>query len=148
MRSAETALEAAHNRLRILGRSEEQIKKFQETRQSSAETPISSPIAGTVVQRKIGPGQFISSSASDPVFVIGDLSTVWLTAFVRESEAADITVGRQRLDNLSTAARAGRLACTLGTNDDAAALVREHAVARIDRNLAADRNWNLSPVRM
>ena len=25
--------------------------------------------------------------ASDPVFVIGDLSTVWLTAFVRETEA-------------------------------------------------------------
>ncbi|WP_441268392.1 efflux RND transporter periplasmic adaptor subunit [Bradyrhizobium sp. 215_C5_N1_1] len=94
MRSAETALEAAHNRLRILGRSEDQITKFQETRQISAETPITSPIGGTVVQRKIGPGQFISSSASDPVFVIGDLSTVWLTAFVRESEAADIAIGQ------------------------------------------------------
>ena len=93
MRSAETALEAAHNRLRILGRSEEQITKFQETRQISADTPIYSPIGGTVVQRKVGPGQFISSGASDPVFVIGDLSTVWLTAFVRESETADIAVG-------------------------------------------------------
>jgi membrane fusion protein, heavy metal efflux system len=94
MRSAETGLEAAHNRLRILGRSEEQITKFQETRQISAETPIYSPIGGTVVQRKIGPGQFINSGASDPVFVIGDLSTVWLTAFVRESEAADVAVGQ------------------------------------------------------
>jgi cobalt-zinc-cadmium efflux system membrane fusion protein len=94
MRSAETGLEAAHNRLRILGRSEEQITKFQETRQISAETPIYSPIGGTVVQRKIGPGQFISSGAIDPVFVIGDLSTVWLTAFVRESEAADVAVGQ------------------------------------------------------
>lgn len=94
MRSAETALEAAHNRLRILGRSEEQIAKFQETRQISADTPIYSPIGGTVVQRKVGPGQFISSGASDPVFVIGDLSTVWLTAFVRESETADIAVGQ------------------------------------------------------
>jgi membrane fusion protein, heavy metal efflux system len=46
------------------------------------------------VQRKIGPGQFINAGASDPVFVIGDLSTVWLTAFVRESEAADIAVGQ------------------------------------------------------
>src|ERR1700761_6222864 len=95
LRSAETALEAAHNRLRILGRSEEQITKFQETRQISAETPIYSPIGGTVVQRKIGPGQFISSGASDPAFVIGDLSTVWLTAFVRESEAADVAVGQE-----------------------------------------------------
>jgi membrane fusion protein, heavy metal efflux system len=93
MRSAETALEAAHNRLRILGRSEEQISAFQQTRQISADTPIYSPIAGTVVQRKVGPGQFISSGASDPVFVIGDLSTVWLTAFVRETEASGVAVG-------------------------------------------------------
>ena len=94
MRSAETALEAVRNRLRILGRSEEQIATFEQTRQISADTPIYSPIAGTVVQRKIGPGQFISSGATDPVFVIGNLSTVWLTAFVRETEAAGVAVGQ------------------------------------------------------
>jgi cobalt-zinc-cadmium efflux system membrane fusion protein len=95
VRSAETALEAAHNRLRILGRSEEQISSFQETRQISADTPINSPIEGTVVQRKVGPGQFISSGASDPVFVIGDFSTVWLLAFVRETEASGVAVGQE-----------------------------------------------------
>jgi membrane fusion protein, heavy metal efflux system len=95
MRAAETALEAAHNRLRILGRSEEQISAFQQTRQMSADTPIYSPIGGTVIQRKAGPGQFISSGASDPVFVIGDLSTVWLTAFVRETEASGVAVGQE-----------------------------------------------------
>jgi membrane fusion protein, heavy metal efflux system len=95
MRSAETALEAAHNRLRILGRSEEQITSFEQTRQISADTPIYSPLAGTVVQRKVGPGQFINSAASDPVFVIGDLSTLWLLAFVRESEASDVRVGQE-----------------------------------------------------
>jgi membrane fusion protein, heavy metal efflux system len=94
MRSAETAVEAARNRLRILGRSQEQISTFEETRQISADTPIYSPLGGTVVQRKVGPGQFVNSGASDPVFVIGDLSTVWLIAFVRESEAADVRVGQ------------------------------------------------------
>jgi membrane fusion protein, heavy metal efflux system len=94
-RAAETALEAVHNRLRILGRSEDQITQFQQTRQISADTPIYSPIAGTVVTRKVGPGQFIAAGASDPVFVIGDLSTVWLTAFVRESEAADVRLGQE-----------------------------------------------------
>jgi cobalt-zinc-cadmium efflux system membrane fusion protein len=95
LRSAETALEAAHNRLRILGRSEEQITSFEQTRQISADTPIYSPLAGTVVQRKVGPGQFVNSGASDPVFVIGDLSTLWLLAFVRESEASDVRVGQE-----------------------------------------------------
>jgi membrane fusion protein, heavy metal efflux system len=95
VRAAETALEATHNRLRILGRSEEQIAAFQKTRQISGDTPIYSPLEGTVVQRKVGPGQYITTGASDPVFVIGDLSTVWLTAFVRESEAADVRVGQE-----------------------------------------------------
>jgi cobalt-zinc-cadmium efflux system membrane fusion protein len=95
MRSTETALEAAHNRLRILGRSEEQIATFERTRQMSADTPINSPIGGTVIQRKVGPGQFINSGASDPVFLIGDLSSVWLTAFVRETEASDVAVGQE-----------------------------------------------------
>jgi cobalt-zinc-cadmium efflux system membrane fusion protein len=94
MRSAETALEAVRNRLRILGRTEEQIATFEQTRQISADTPIYSPLAGTVVQRKIGPGQFVNSGASDPVFVIGDLSRVWLTAFVRETEASGVAVGQ------------------------------------------------------
>src|SRR6201995_3817428 len=85
-RAAETALEAVHNRLRTLGRSEDQITQFQQSRQISAETPIYSPIAGTVVARKVGPGQFISAGASDPVFVIGDRAPGWRTDGVRESE--------------------------------------------------------------
>jgi len=95
MRASVTAVEAVHNRLRILGRSEEEIKRFEQTRQVDADTPIPSPIAGTVVQRKVGPGQYVNSGASDPVFVIGDLSTVWLTAFVRETDAAKVRRGQQ-----------------------------------------------------
>ena len=95
MRSAETALEAARNRLRILGRSDEDITAFQDKGRISAETPISAPIAGTIVQRKVGPGQYVSAGASDPVFVIGDLSTVWLVAFVRETDSAAVRVGEE-----------------------------------------------------
>jgi membrane fusion protein, heavy metal efflux system len=94
MRSSDTAVEAARNRLRILGRSDEEIAAFQEKRQIKPDTPIYSPIEGTVVQRKVGPGQYINSGATDPAFVIGDLSTVWLTAFVRETDAANVSVGQ------------------------------------------------------
>ncbi|MBI5130480.1 MAG: efflux RND transporter periplasmic adaptor subunit [Rhodopseudomonas palustris] len=94
MQSATTALEAARNRLRILGLTESAITAFQDKGKINPETTIYAPIAGTVVQRKIGPGQYVNAGASDPVFVIGDLSTVWLTAFVRESEAADVEVGQ------------------------------------------------------
>ncbi|MCP3373139.1 efflux RND transporter periplasmic adaptor subunit [Bradyrhizobium cajani] len=94
MRSSGTALEAARNKLRILGFTDETIKAFQDRGAINPEITIYSPIAGTVVQRKIGPGQYVNSGASDPVFVIGDLSTVWLTAFVRESDAAAVCIGQ------------------------------------------------------
>lgn len=95
MRSSETALEAARNRLRILGLSEEDITAFQDKGRINREATIVAPITGTVVQRKIGPGQYVNSAASDPVFVIGDLSTVWITAYVRETEASDVAVGQE-----------------------------------------------------
>ena len=95
LRSTQTALEAAHNKLRILGLSDEAVATFKEKGRINPETTIYAPIAGTVVQRKIGPGQYVSAGASDPVFVIGDLSTVWLTAFVRETETSAVTVGQQ-----------------------------------------------------
>jgi cobalt-zinc-cadmium efflux system membrane fusion protein len=94
-RSAETALEAARNKLRILGLTDDDVATFRQKGRINPETTIFSPIAGTVVQRKIGPGQYISTGASDPVFVIGDLSTVWLTAFVRETDAAIVSVGQE-----------------------------------------------------
>lgn len=95
LRSTQTALEAARNKLRILGLSDEAISTFQEKGRINPETTIFAPIAGTVVQRKIGPGQYVNAGASDPVFVIGDLSTVWLTAFVRETEASAVAVGQE-----------------------------------------------------
>lgn len=94
MRSSVTALEAARNKLRILGFTDEAINAFQNKGSINPEITIYAPISGTVVQRKVGPGQYVNSGASDPVFVIGDLSTVWLTAFVRESDAAAVSVGQ------------------------------------------------------
>ena len=95
LRSTQTALEAARNKLRILGLTDEAITTFQEKGRINPETTISAPIAGTVVQRKIGPGQYVNSGASDPVFVIGDLSSVWLTAFVRETQTSAVAVGQE-----------------------------------------------------
>jgi membrane fusion protein, heavy metal efflux system len=94
MRSSESALEAVRNRLRILGRTDEEVMAFQEHGRISPETPIYAPISGTVVQRKVGPGQYVNQGASDPVFVIGDLTTVWLLANVRESDASKVRVGQ------------------------------------------------------
>ena len=98
-RAALVALEAARNRLRILGKTDDEIAQFQDKGVISPETPIYSPIAGTVVSRKIGPGQYVntganSAGANETPFIIGDLSTVWLYAYVRETDAPKVQVGQ------------------------------------------------------
>ena len=93
-RSAQTLLEAAQNKLHILGFGDDDITTLQQKGRLNPETTVFAPIGGTVVQRKAGPGQYVSTGASDPVYVIGDLSTVWLIAFVRESDADNVAVGQ------------------------------------------------------
>ncbi|MCX7366837.1 MAG: efflux RND transporter periplasmic adaptor subunit [Alphaproteobacteria bacterium] len=93
VRSAEIAAAAARNRLRILGRSDSDIDQLEKMDRISAETVVSAPIGGTVIQRKVGLGQYIAVGGNDPVFTVGDLSSVWLIANVRESDAPKMKVG-------------------------------------------------------
>lgn len=93
-RSAEIALAAVKNRLRILGKSDDDIRRLESAAKMSAEAVVTAPIAGTVIQRKVGLGQYITAGASDPIFLIGDLSTVWLVANVRETDAPLMRVGQ------------------------------------------------------
>jgi cobalt-zinc-cadmium efflux system membrane fusion protein len=94
MRSSEVALEATRNRLRILGKTDAEITAFQDNGTIDPATPIYAPIGGIIVQRKVGPGQYVNTGSSDPVFVVGDLSTVWLLANVRESDAGKVGIGQ------------------------------------------------------
>jgi cobalt-zinc-cadmium efflux system membrane fusion protein len=101
VRSADAALAAARDKLRVLGRTQDQIRRIEATRQVDAVVPVAAPIGGTVVQRRVGPGQWLSAGGSEPVFTIADLSTMWLVAAVREMDAplirldqpVDVTVG-------------------------------------------------------
>jgi membrane fusion protein, heavy metal efflux system len=97
-RSADVALAAARNQLRILGKSESEVAALEDqpTRQLDPVAVVSAPITGTVTQRQVGLGQYIQSvslGASTPVYTIGDLSKVYLVANVREAAAGFVHVG-------------------------------------------------------
>ena len=94
LRSAEIALAAVRNRLRILGRSDADIDRLEKVDKIGAEAIVNAPIGGTVIQRKVGLGQYINVGATDPVFTVGNLETVWLIANVRESDAPRMKVGQ------------------------------------------------------
>ena len=98
VRSDEIALHAVRSRLRILGKTDQEIASLEAepTQKLDAVTTVTAPIAGTVTQRQIGAGQYINSEANgatNPVFTISDLSTVWLIANVREGDAPLMHVG-------------------------------------------------------
>ncbi len=94
LRVAETALAAARDRMRVLGRSPDQIERIETTRRVEGIVAVNAPIAGTVVQRRIGPGQWLTAGQGDPVYTISDLSSMWLVAAVRELDAPLIRVGQ------------------------------------------------------
>lgn len=94
-KTAEVGLEAVRNRLRILGLADDDMKALQTKGAINPETTINAPLSGTIIQRKIGPGQYINTNGSDPSYIIGDLARVWIVAQLRETDAAKVDLGER-----------------------------------------------------
>ena len=94
MRSAEMSLEAARARLRIVGFTDAEVAALKEKGTVRRATPIPAPIDGTVIARKVGPGQYVRNDTGEALYVIADLSTMWLKAQVPEKEISSIRVGQ------------------------------------------------------
>jgi cobalt-zinc-cadmium efflux system membrane fusion protein len=92
--SAETALNSVRNRLRILGKSGTDIDALEREQRIDAVATLTAPIAGVVVDRQVGPGQYLQAGGGTPVFTIADPSTVWLLANVRETDAGLVKLGQ------------------------------------------------------
>jgi cobalt-zinc-cadmium efflux system membrane fusion protein len=84
---------AVRNRLRILGKSDAQIDALESARSIDPSATLAAPIAGVVVERQVGPGQYLQAGGG-PVFTIADASNVWLVANVREADSALVHVGQ------------------------------------------------------
>jgi cobalt-zinc-cadmium efflux system membrane fusion protein len=92
--AAQTALDSVRNRLRIFGQTDRQIAALERAKAPSPVTFVTAPIEGVVTDRQVGPGQYLQAGNSIPVYTIGDLSTVWLVADVREVDAPLVEVGQ------------------------------------------------------
>jgi cobalt-zinc-cadmium efflux system membrane fusion protein len=91
---AQSAVAAARGRLQSSGMTDGDIERLA----AGAHTvnrlvSIIAPIAGTIIERKAGPGQIVQAGAGDPLFMIADLSAVWINADVYEDQLANIHLG-------------------------------------------------------
>ena len=133
-RTADAALELARGKLRILGHSDAEIRALEERGAPGAGYVVRAPIAGVVLQRQVGVGQYLNSAAngaSNPVFVISDLAKVWLSANLREGDAAAASVGQTlhvRVPALPDADLSGRVVFVAPTVDPATRRVAVRAV--------------------
>ena len=94
--TAEGTLTAAHNRLRvIIGRNPEEIERVERERLINPLITINAPIDGTVIARKVGPGQYVRSDAAEPLYSVANLSTMWLKANVPENDISIVHVGQE-----------------------------------------------------
>ena len=95
MRSTDTAFEAAEIRLRILGRTDAEISALEQQGTISRVTRITAPIDGTIIARKVGPGQHVKADSGEALYTIADLSTMWLKAQIFEQDLAFVWIGQE-----------------------------------------------------
>lgn len=95
LHAAETTVGLVKNRLRILDQSDAQIGALENAKTMNPVAQVVAPIGGTVIDRQVGLGQYVQANAPNPIFSIGDLSTVWLIANVREIDAPRMRRGAQ-----------------------------------------------------
>ncbi len=94
-RSAQIALEATSARLRIVGFTDEEVATLREKGTVRRSTPIPAPIDGTVIARKVGPGQYVRNDAGEALYTVADLSTMWVKAQVPENDIPFVRVGQE-----------------------------------------------------
>jgi membrane fusion protein, heavy metal efflux system len=92
--NAEAALSAVRNRLRILGKSDAEVSELERAEIMNPVATLTAPIAGVVVDRQVGPGQYLQAGSGTPIFTIADPSSVWLLANVREADAGLVKLGQ------------------------------------------------------
>jgi membrane fusion protein, heavy metal efflux system len=93
--TAEGNLKAARNAMHIFGRDEQEIDRIIATRQVDSSLIVPSPITGMITDRSAATGQFVQPGTAPAPISVADISTMWMNAFVVESEIPSIALGQE-----------------------------------------------------
>ncbi len=118
--TAEGALKAARDAVRVFGKTEDEIDQMVAVRRIDPALVVRSPITGQITSRDAQPGLLVQPGNAPAPYSVADVSTKWMLASVTESDSPMIQVG----DPLEVSAPAfpgrvfeGRIS-TLGANLD------------------------------
>jgi cobalt-zinc-cadmium efflux system membrane fusion protein len=96
-RKAVAEKERAGSRLVALGIPEAELKELTNRTDANTRILIRAPRGGVIVERNVTPGQVVSFGQSDTptnLFVIADLSTMWVLADVYEPDVSKVRLGQ------------------------------------------------------
>ena len=96
-RKAVAEREPAASRLRTLGVRDAQFEDIAARADATTTMVVTAPRSGVIVERNVTPGQVVAYGQSDtPVnlFVIGNLSTMWVLADVYEPDLSKVRLGQ------------------------------------------------------
>jgi cobalt-zinc-cadmium efflux system membrane fusion protein len=91
--SAEGALRAARDGVRIFGKTDAEIDRIAATRHVDPALIVRSPIDGVVIARNAAPGVFVQPGTAPAPLTVADTSLMWMLANVPEDTSASISVG-------------------------------------------------------
>ncbi len=89
---AQAEQRAAADQLRVLGMSPQEIQRLGKHGHINSIASVASTLNGEIVERHVALGQVVQPS--DALFVVADLSRVWVVAEVPEQQAADVRTGQ------------------------------------------------------
>ncbi len=90
--SAQTGAKAAEDRLHLLGMKDEEIASIENTHTIDSRVAIYSPISGSVIERHLTLGEVVEPVK--PLFLIADLSSLWVIADIPEKDIPKIKRGQ------------------------------------------------------
>jgi cobalt-zinc-cadmium efflux system membrane fusion protein len=88
-----TEVEAARQRLLLLGMSKKQVDALRHPRQVMADVVVPAPIAGVITSRSANLGQVVGMG--EALFVVTDLSEVWVVGDLYEQDFPRVRVGAE-----------------------------------------------------
>ena len=83
---------ASRAQLQLLGMKDGAIKALATNNNISSASQISATVSGTVLKRNVTIGQIVQPA--ETMFVIADLSSVWLVADIPEENSGNVTTGK------------------------------------------------------
>jgi len=99
VRGAEDLVAASRERLRLWGMGETDAATLEARGEPSLTATFRSPITGTVMQKVVVEGQYVAQGAE--LYLLADLSSVWLMAQVYEYELGRLQIGQEATVSVS-----------------------------------------------